>query len=104
VIHVRSAVGGGASPLEELDSWAVAASPTDGAGESAEALDQALRAAEPAVVGRIFDDKLVLDVRTLRDDDIELVHAAFAATKTVVEGRKTDRPNPTVGTTIKGEK
>jgi L-seryl-tRNA(Ser) seleniumtransferase len=68
LLRVRSAVGGGALPLEEPWSWAVTLqSPT----RSAEALDACLRRASPPVVGRIADDHLLLDVRTLTDADVE---------------------------------
>jgi L-seryl-tRNA(Ser) seleniumtransferase len=70
VIAVTSAVGGGALPLAEPPSFAVAL-----AG-AADALDARLRAADPPVVGRIADGRLLLDVRTIGDDEIDAVGAA----------------------------
>jgi len=75
-VRVRSAVGGGALPLAEPWSWAVAV-----AGRDAEALDGALRAADPPVVGRIADARLLLDARTLTDHDVEVVARAFASSR-----------------------
>ena len=44
----------------------------------ADALAARLRAADPPVVGRIQDGRLLLDPRTLADDEIDLVRAALA--------------------------
>jgi L-seryl-tRNA(Ser) seleniumtransferase len=64
VVACGSAIGGGALPDAELPSWAVALpGPPD-------RLDAALRSGEPAVVGRIADDRLLLDVRTLQDGEV----------------------------------
>ena len=65
VIACRSAIGGGALPDAELESWAVAI-----AGPPPDELDAALRAGAVAVVGRIAEDRLLLDVRTLLADDL----------------------------------
>jgi len=78
--RVRSAVGGGALPTVEPWSWAVAASARDAGGPSADALDARLRRAAPPVIGRIAEDRLLLDVRTLGDDDLPAVARAFAET------------------------
>jgi L-seryl-tRNA(Ser) seleniumtransferase len=78
--RVRSAVGGGALPTVEPWSWAVAASARDAGGPSAYALDARLRRATPPVIGRIAEDRLLLDVRTLGDDDLPAVARAFAET------------------------
>ena len=60
-------VGGGALPLLELDGPVVAL-----AAPSPDALAAALRAGEPAVVGRIEGGRLLLDPRTLTDEEVEL--------------------------------
>lgn len=59
VLAHEGAVGGGTYPEVSLPSWAVA---LDG---DAEAIGYALRAGDPPVVGRIVDDTLLLDVRTV---------------------------------------
>jgi L-seryl-tRNA(Ser) seleniumtransferase len=63
-------VGGGALPLAELPSFACALE---------DELAAPLRSAEPPVIGIVRDGKLLLDCRTLADDEIELVAAAVAA-------------------------
>jgi L-seryl-tRNA(Ser) seleniumtransferase len=68
-MRVRSAVGGGSLPLSEPWSWAVAAN------GDAEKIEAHLRRAE--IVARIADDRLLLDVRTLMDGDLERVANAF---------------------------
>jgi L-seryl-tRNA(Ser) seleniumtransferase len=67
-VATKGAVGGGTYPGVELDSWAV-----ELPGAGADALADALRAGEPPVVGRIVDDRLRLDVRTVfgsQEDDL----------------------------------
>lgn len=59
------AVGGGTYPDVEIPSWAVALRHAGGA----EALAGALRDGRPPVVGRIEDDRVVLDVRTVEPDE-----------------------------------
>jgi len=60
-------VGGGALPLAELPSFACAVE---------ERLAAPLRTGEPPVVGIVRDGKLLLDCRTLADDEIDEVAAA----------------------------
>jgi L-seryl-tRNA(Ser) seleniumtransferase len=63
-------VGGGALPLAELPSFACAVE---------EALAGALRDREPPVVGIVRDGRLLLDCRTLADDEVDEVAAAVRA-------------------------
>jgi L-seryl-tRNA(Ser) seleniumtransferase len=63
-------VGGGALPLAELPSYAAAVD---------EALAGPLRSADPPVVGIVRDGRLLLDCRTLTDDEADEVAAAVAA-------------------------
>ena len=51
-------------PGSELPSWAVVID----AGERTEPWTAALRAADPPVVARVLDDRVVLDVRTVLPD------------------------------------
>jgi len=60
-------VGGGALPLAELESFACAVE---------EDLAAPLRLGEPPVVGIVRDGRLLLDCRTLADEDVEAVAAA----------------------------
>jgi L-seryl-tRNA(Ser) seleniumtransferase len=65
-------VGGGALPLAEIPSFACAVD---------EALTTPLRAAEPPVVGIVRDGKLLLDCRTLTDDEVDEAARAVAAAR-----------------------
>jgi L-seryl-tRNA(Ser) seleniumtransferase len=69
-------VGGGALPLLELPGPVVAVAL---AGVSADALAARLRAADPPVVARIEDDRVLLDPRTLADDELTLVARAVGS-------------------------
>jgi L-seryl-tRNA(Ser) seleniumtransferase len=65
-------VGGGALPLAELPSFACAVE---------EALVGPLRAGSPPVVGIVRDGRLLLDCRTLDDDEVDEVAAAVLAAR-----------------------
>jgi L-seryl-tRNA(Ser) seleniumtransferase len=73
VVAAVARVGGGALPLLELHGPAVAL-PGD-----PEPLARALRLGDPAVLGRIADGRLLLDPRTLRDDELDAVARAVEA-------------------------
>jgi L-seryl-tRNA(Ser) seleniumtransferase len=76
VVGDRSEVGGGALPLAALPTAALALGT---ARHRAAALDARLRAGRPAVIGRIQADRLLLDCRTVMDDEVPLLAAALAA-------------------------
>ena len=69
-------VGGGALPLLELPGPAVAVSVP---GVSPDDLAARLRAADPPVIGRIEDGRLLLDPRMLTDDELPLIARALAS-------------------------
>jgi L-seryl-tRNA(Ser) seleniumtransferase len=72
-VATRSAVGGGSLPGQTQPSWAVAL-PAD----SPDALAAALRHADPPIVARIEDGRLLLDLRTvLPEQDALLEHAVL---------------------------
>ena len=74
VVEVESSVGGGAFPTARIPSFAVAIS------GDVTAIEQRLRAAQPAVVGRIANGQLLLDLRTvLPDDEQDLLHVLVGA-------------------------
>jgi L-seryl-tRNA(Ser) seleniumtransferase len=75
IVAAVARVGGGALPLLELPGPAVAVSLP---GVSPDDLAARLRAADPPVVGRIEDGRLLLDPRTIADAEIPLVARAFA--------------------------
>ncbi|HYD54567.1 MAG TPA: L-seryl-tRNA(Sec) selenium transferase, partial [Gemmatimonadaceae bacterium] len=78
VVASEATVGGGAFPTARIDSAALA---FDG---DAPPLERALRAGDPAVVGRVADRRLLLDLRSIlpRDDDAlgDAVERALSAT------------------------
>jgi L-seryl-tRNA(Ser) seleniumtransferase len=67
-IEAVARVGGGALPLLELRGPAVAFDPPGG---DADALAAALRAGDPPLVPRIADGRVLVDPRTLADDELE---------------------------------
>src|SRR4051795_8337620 len=73
VVQAAAKVGGGAQPLLELPGPVVALSV---AVLSADELAARLRAGDPPVVGRIEDDRLLLDPRTLTGEEAGEVAAA----------------------------
>jgi L-seryl-tRNA(Ser) seleniumtransferase len=72
IVPTVSRVGGGALPLAELAGAAVALDP---AGDPV-TLARRLRLGEPAVIARIHEGRVVLDPRTLADDELEAVVSA----------------------------
>ena len=74
VVEDHSEVGGGALPEVKLPTAAVAVGATPAAARD---LDQALRRANPPVIGRIVRDRLLLDCRTILPDQIAAVAAAL---------------------------
>ncbi len=63
-------VGGGAMPEQNLPSRAVALTPT---GLTVNRLEELLRHEEIPVIGRIEDDRFLLDMRTVADDEVVLL-------------------------------
>ena len=75
IVAATARVGGGALPLVELPGPAVAVSVP---GVSPDQLAARLRSADRPVIGRIEDGRLLLDPRTLADDELPLVASALA--------------------------
>jgi len=77
VVAEMSPVGGGALPLTELPGWAVAITVS---GIPVDQLASRLRRGRPPVIGRIRDDRLLLNPRTLMPgEEKELVAAVVGA-------------------------
>jgi len=72
VVPCRSQAGSGSLPTEEYPSWAVRLKPRAG---SLEDLAKELRTGEPPILGRVQDDGLLLDVRTLDDEELPEIAA-----------------------------
>ena len=78
IIDGFSTTGGGSAPGSALPTKLVAISVD---GVSASEFDTRLRRSNPAVVARIHDDRVVLDLRTVQDsEDANLVEALVRAT------------------------
>jgi L-seryl-tRNA(Ser) seleniumtransferase len=69
VVESQAAVGGGSLPGFELPSAACAVELR---------LEERLRAYEPAVIGVVRGERLLLDCRTIADDEVELVARGVA--------------------------
>jgi len=69
-----SQVGGGAYPLQELPTMVVAVKPRN---LSVNRLQENLRRGDPPIISRISRDELILDMRTVFDDEIPLLAAGI---------------------------
>jgi len=76
VVEDHAQVGGGALPTVELPTAGVAIGATDA---EARALDARLRAGDPPVIGRLVDDRLFLDCRTVLPGQVAGLVKALAA-------------------------
>lgn len=79
-----SRAGGGSLPMADLPTWTVTVTSSR---LRPNRLERALRESDPPVIGRIRDDRLVLDMRTVRDDEIPLISQAILAAE---ENAKTE--------------
>jgi L-seryl-tRNA(Ser) seleniumtransferase len=85
VVPVKSVVGGGTTPGATLHSFAVALSH---ARISAMAMAKALRAADPPVVTRVSEERVLLDLRTVEADSDALLTRMLRDVLTPVEQRE----------------
>ncbi len=74
IVRLPSKAGGGALPLLELPSRCVR---VEIAGVSPNSLEQQLRANDPPVIARIDEEALVMDLRTIQDDEFPIIVAAL---------------------------
>ena len=74
ITEVEDQIGGGSAPMVRLPGWAAAVSD---AGKSADSIERRLRKADVPVVARIHDDRLLLCVRTIFENEFELVAEAL---------------------------
>ncbi len=76
LVDATSQVGGGALPTVELPTAALALGTRE---RPAHVLDERLRMGQPPVLGRVLDDRLLLDFRTILPADIPALAAALSA-------------------------
>ncbi|MGB9605208.1 MAG: L-seryl-tRNA(Sec) selenium transferase, partial [Bryobacteraceae bacterium] len=67
----RSVVGGGSTPGQTLPTWLVALN-----GDAVQA-ERRLREVEPPVIARIEEGRLVLDLRTVFEEEEQALAAAL---------------------------
>lgn len=65
-----SQVGGGSMPLEKLDTYAVVIKPNK---FSVSYLEKRLRNSESHIIGRVNEDKYILDVRTIDEEEFDFI-------------------------------
>ena len=75
LVDTTSEVGGGALPTVALPSAGLSLGT---ASEPAQSLDERLRTGQPSVLGRLFDDRLLLDFRTILPSDLAVLASALA--------------------------
>ncbi len=76
LVDATSEVGGGALPTVELPTAALA---LGNAERRPQDLDERLRAARPPVLGRLLDDRLLLDFRTVLPGDVPALATILAS-------------------------
>jgi L-seryl-tRNA(Ser) seleniumtransferase len=80
VTRASGRVGGGALPLLELEGPVVSVR-----APSLDALAERLRLNDPPVIARLHDDALLLDPRTIGDEQVEVAAAALVAALRALE-------------------
>jgi L-seryl-tRNA(Ser) seleniumtransferase len=73
-LDLSSRVGGGSLPLQELPSRCVGVRVS---GFSANEIEAEMRASCPPVIGRIEEDRFIMDPRTLQEEEGEMIRDAF---------------------------
>lgn len=69
-----SEVGGGSLPMEKLETFVLKIT-IDNISDNK--IDEFMRNYKTAIVGRMNDSKYIIDVRTILDDDYEIIASAF---------------------------
>lgn len=69
-----SQVGGGSMPLENMETYTVTLKPIN---KSLEVLEEELRHEETPIITRIYKDRMILDVRTIFNDEYSIIAEAL---------------------------
>jgi L-seryl-tRNA(Ser) seleniumtransferase len=72
----ESALGGGAGPTSTFPTTLIAITHPS---KSAQEIEHELRNYSPPIIGRIAEGKVLLDLRTVFDDQLPVIHAALAS-------------------------
>ncbi|MBW2038805.1 MAG: L-seryl-tRNA(Sec) selenium transferase [Deltaproteobacteria bacterium] len=75
IIQEHSQVGGGALPLQDLPTWALIIKPQKA---PVDALEAEMRNLDPPIIARIANDQLILDLRTIQDDEFMAIAQGMA--------------------------
>ncbi|MEA3429556.1 MAG: L-seryl-tRNA(Sec) selenium transferase, partial [Thermodesulfobacteriota bacterium] len=75
LIDLSSRAGGGSLPLLELPSRCVGVKVK---GMSVNAIERYMRNNMPPIIGRIEDDLFIIDLRTIQEDELQLIKLAFS--------------------------
>ena len=80
-VECMSQTGSGSLPARDLPSWGVRLTPQgkSPAGKSPSRLAAELRTGEPAILTRLRDDALILDLRTLESEEVRAIEARLRA-------------------------
>ena len=74
LVDLFSRPGGGAFPLQKLPSKGVRVKVQ---GISANAVEKKMRENDIPVIGRIEEDRFIMDLRTIQDDELPIIKKAF---------------------------
>ncbi len=77
-----SQVGGGAYPVQLLPTYVVTLKPDHG---SVHHLEERLRGGTPPIIARVSKEEVLLDVRTIGDDEGDLIVAGIE--RSITSGR-----------------
>ncbi len=89
VIEDRACLGGGSLPSQSIPTYCVALTPD---GQSVDHLARVLRSATPAIVGRVQNERLLLDMRTIFPREDRLIVQAVAQLSTDAENAHENDP------------
>jgi len=76
LVPERSKIGGGSFPLSDLPTWALAIRHER---MEVEKIEERLREWEPPIIVRLSEGHLIIDVRTLFEEDLPLIAEALAS-------------------------
>jgi L-seryl-tRNA(Ser) seleniumtransferase len=76
LLDFSSKAGGGSLPMLDLPSRCLGVSV---AGTSVNAVERWMRNSDPPIIGRIENDRFIMDPRTLQEDELDIIEKAFAA-------------------------